>query len=766
MSITKNDFQTFVVCPLCHSIYDYNQCFEIKFGHKESKLCNHVSYPNHPQRAHRKSCGATLLKKVRKKGGYDLEPFMIYCYKSLRYSIERLVQRKGFIDSCEKWRNRQVPDDYSCDIFDGDIWRSFSSQEKEYFLSNPHCYLSILNVDWFQPFEQGVYSVGAIYLTIQNLPRDERNRPENIMLIGILPGPREPKKTINSFLTPLVLELKEAWTNGFTVLIQNVHICIKLALSCVTCDIPAAKKVCGFLSHHSKHGCNKCLKQFNVNFTEGTDFSGFNREDWIPRTLQQHCSDIEAIQREVTKGGQKSKESESGIRYSVLMDLPYFDPCTFLAIVDTMHNLFLGTGKHVFTTWVETGTVTHHNLSVIEQRVKQFNIPADVGRLPSNMKSCYNGFTANQWKNWITIYSLVILKDLLPNEHFHCWQLFVRSCIILCSYCPRRCDFTTADILLLQFCRQFEALYGSTRCTFNMHLHLHLKKIYLDFGPPHATWCYAFERFNGMLGSYFTNKKAIEPQIMRRFCQHQQIVLSTEKYNEADFPTFQFYGKESKAKSVGNSLYLLHYATRSLSEITSFSVTNCDLDSISPLSPAYEEIMSLHELCALELIYKQLYPSQTIQNLSATFFKFGRLLFTGDLIGSDMPGPNSHTSSVIMAYWPSRGSSLNHIDYSRKQVGIVQYFLRHDIWLISDNNHVKQEHIFAYVKWKELHEHYDWYGVSATVCNNSFEVSGACCFLPIQRIFCRCAYTLMPIKFSDLVETVFIACPISFKYCL
>ena len=39
-------------------------------------------------------------------------------------------------------------------------------------------------------------------------------------------------------------------------------------------------------------------------------------------------------------------------------------------------------------------------------------------------------------------------------------------------------------------------------------------------------------------------------------------------------------------------------------------------------------------------------------------------------------------------------------------------------------------------------------------------------FVPIQRIACRCAYVTMPVKFNDIIETVFIACPISFKYCV
>lgn len=51
---------------------------------------------------------------------------------------------------------------------------------------------------------------------------------------------------------PLVAELKEAWEHGFQVLTDNnVLVCVKLALTCVSCDIPASRKVCGFLSHNA-----------------------------------------------------------------------------------------------------------------------------------------------------------------------------------------------------------------------------------------------------------------------------------------------------------------------------------------------------------------------------------------------------------------------------------------------------------------------------------------------------------------------------------
>lgn len=63
--------------------------------------------------------------------------------------------------------------------------------------------------------------VGAIYMTINNLPRAERYRKENIILVGIIPGPKEPKKEqINNYLRHLVDELIELY-NGIKMKLHN-----------------------------------------------------------------------------------------------------------------------------------------------------------------------------------------------------------------------------------------------------------------------------------------------------------------------------------------------------------------------------------------------------------------------------------------------------------------------------------------------------------------------------------------------------------------
>ena len=50
----------------------------------------------------------------------------------------------------------------------------------------------VLNIDWFEAYENYKYKVSVIYLALLNLPRNIRYKRENIILVGIIPGPSEP----------------------------------------------------------------------------------------------------------------------------------------------------------------------------------------------------------------------------------------------------------------------------------------------------------------------------------------------------------------------------------------------------------------------------------------------------------------------------------------------------------------------------------------------------------------------------------------------
>ena len=108
------------------------------------------------------------------------------------------------------------------------------------------------------------YSVGVIYLVVNNLPRQIRYRRENVIIVAIIPGQKEPKLTMNSFLQPLVDELQEFWSGVLVTCSKHPlkSLLIRAALIYCTCDIPATRKLCGFVSHSASLGCSKCLKKF------------------------------------------------------------------------------------------------------------------------------------------------------------------------------------------------------------------------------------------------------------------------------------------------------------------------------------------------------------------------------------------------------------------------------------------------------------------------------------------------------------------------
>ena len=155
-----------------------------------------------------------------------------------------------------------------------------------------------MNVDWFRAYKHLEYKIGAIYLTVMNLPRELRFRQENMIIIGLIPGPSEPQININSFLSPLVDELLE-FLDGVPLKVHSFSApkIIKCAHLCVACDMPASRKFSGFLAHYAKLACTRCLKIFPGGFGEKRDYSGFDRSQWLSQSNCKHRIDVESIMK-------------------------------------------------------------------------------------------------------------------------------------------------------------------------------------------------------------------------------------------------------------------------------------------------------------------------------------------------------------------------------------------------------------------------------------------------------------------------------------
>ena len=123
--------------------------------------------------------------------------------------LHNILSRPGILKSCSAWKSRvsTVSGDERLlrDIYDGNVIHEQAIQSD---MTGTLPVFLALNVDWFQPFTHTQYSVGAMYFSIANLPRESRFRIENMVLLGVIPGPNEPCLHINSFLTSFIEELK------------------------------------------------------------------------------------------------------------------------------------------------------------------------------------------------------------------------------------------------------------------------------------------------------------------------------------------------------------------------------------------------------------------------------------------------------------------------------------------------------------------------------------------------------------------------------
>ena len=201
-----------------------------------------------------------------------------------------------------------IPDDWLGDVYDGNRWKELKQSG---FFDSPYNLAVSPNIDWFQPYERVKDSVGVLYLCILNLPRHFRYKLENVVLVGIIPGPKEPKLTINSYLNPLVDDLKEFWT-GVNLELPGQSIIVRVCLICVSCDIPACRKVCGFVGHSAKLGCSKCLCEFDHIKGGGIRFSGVFGE-WQLHSVSEHKAKCDEYLKCHSLNAQKVFASENGV---------------------------------------------------------------------------------------------------------------------------------------------------------------------------------------------------------------------------------------------------------------------------------------------------------------------------------------------------------------------------------------------------------------------------------------------------------------------
>jgi hypothetical protein len=494
----------FAACNKCHKLYDFNEIVKTT----EIPSCSFVNYPNHSMQRFRQMCGNPLTRNIDSNNNPIFRPIMTFPLINIKQQLSLFFCRKDFEMSCRKWAERKNETEALFDIYDGRIWKEFKDGNTEPFFTKEYADSHIglmLNMDWFQPFINSQYSVGVIYAVICNLPRAERFKPENILTLAVIPGPNEPKlHEINNYLFPIVNQLNKLWS-GYNLITHeyNNGRFVRGAIIGCSSDVPATRKLCGFIS--ARIACYRCYKSANF-VNNQPNFGGFaDFNEWFVdrdiKVIREKASQWKQCQ---TEEARKSHVSQHYVRWSEIYNLHYFNPVRH-CVVDPMHCLFLGVAKWIVTKlWIGEGILNNEQLKTMQKRADAIKITGDIGRRPVRIATGegFSNFTADMWRTFIMIFAIPITWDFLDDIDRKILAYFVRACKIITSRELRKNELNEAFGKLVEMNKLVEQKYGQEKISPNLHLCLHICECSLDYGPISSFWCFGFERMNGILGIY------------------------------------------------------------------------------------------------------------------------------------------------------------------------------------------------------------------------------------------------------------------------
>lgn len=328
---------SYLQCPSCYALYAYTGTGTTHLSPDVIQHCTHQPTPESSP------CGVPLWMD-RRVGDRTLRvPRRKYVHQSLKEWMGRVLTRPGVEDMFEESFRRQ-PTGRMEDIWDSPLLRNFRDTDKTPFFGKHEDELRIafsLGADSFHPLgsleAKQTMSATALYMVILNFPPHLRYKYKNMYLVGVIPGPGKPSlDQINHAVVLLVQELLEFWKGVYftrTAKFTNGRLS-KGALIALVCDMLAARQMAGFGSATSTLFCTFCALTIQ-------DIENLQKETWPERVLHHHLQCAREWKDSNSERDRERLFRLHGIRWSALLDLPYWNPI-YYTVIDSMHAAYLG----------------------------------------------------------------------------------------------------------------------------------------------------------------------------------------------------------------------------------------------------------------------------------------------------------------------------------------------------------------------------------------------------------------------------------------
>ncbi|KZP21905.1 hypothetical protein FIBSPDRAFT_739745 [Athelia psychrophila] len=376
-------------------------------------------------------CQTNIFKTGRTHTGrerteQDREPELRYATRSLASQMAEIVSLPGMEDELDEWRKKARKAGEYDDFFDGAISRELKGHDNKPFFANdtmdhdgPDHELRVgvtLGADWFSYLRSQIsssHTSGPISFNIVNLAPHHRYRTANLLLDGVMPGPREqdPDQT-QRYMRLTVNQLLDLWENGIMVRTHRYPEgrLLRVALVGICCDKPAAHKLGGFGSHSHTYFCTRCW----ITKSDKPTPAAFEDGAFPKRTNCEHREKGNDYANLKTAAARAAFVTEHAVRWSEFARLPYFD-IVRMVVIDPMHNLLLGLVKtHFYHIWVQGKVLREKKeLRGLHKILSEIIMPAELGRLPSLIGIPAGGsLTADQWLLLAVVVAPVAIPQL------------------------------------------------------------------------------------------------------------------------------------------------------------------------------------------------------------------------------------------------------------------------------------------------------------------------------------------------------------------
>lgn len=326
---------TFLQCPLCYALYPYNGT--ITSNQPEIDRCTHKPTPTSPP------CNVPLWEERQLGGRTVRTPRRKYVHQSLKDWVGRLLMRPGVEELLREPCNHRETSVME-DIWDAPVLQSFRDVDGERFFQDRGEEIRLafsLNADGFNPLHmleaKQTLTCTAIYMVVLNFPPHLRYLFRNMYLAGVIPGPGKPSlDQINHALSLLTAELLEFWKGVYYTLTftSSLGRLVKGALIPLVCDMLAARQLSRLSSATSTWFCTFCLLTIQ-------DIENLDKGSWPPRDLGDQIKHARMWKDCESEEERDACFKANGIRWSALLDLPYWNPILF-SVIDSMHAAYLG----------------------------------------------------------------------------------------------------------------------------------------------------------------------------------------------------------------------------------------------------------------------------------------------------------------------------------------------------------------------------------------------------------------------------------------